>query len=92
MLKTLGAKRSVLVTILVAEYGILGLMSGLIGATFALMLSYAVSVYLLSIEWEANLDLLFAGVIATVLLVTAVGTAASFDVLFRKPLGTLRSQ
>jgi hypothetical protein len=32
------------------------------------------------------------GVFVTMLLVTVVGAAASFDVLFRKPLSTLRSQ
>jgi len=33
-----------------------------------------------------------AGVLITALLVTVVGVVASFDVLFRKPLATLRSQ
>ncbi len=92
VLKTLGANRRMLATILVAEYGVLGLMSGLIGAVFALMLSYAVSKYILEIEWEANLLLLASGIFATFALVTIVGAIASFDVLFKKPLTTLRSQ
>jgi putative ABC transport system permease protein len=92
VLKTLGAKRRTLFAIIVAEYGILGLMSGLIGSVFAIAMSYAVSVYVLEIEWLPNFGLMLIGVSATVALVTAIGTAASFDVLFRKPLATLRSQ
>ncbi len=40
ILKTLGAKRPVLATILFAEYGILGILAGIIGAGFAALLSY----------------------------------------------------
>ncbi len=92
VLKTLGAKRSTLIAILVAEYGILGLMAGLIGSVFAIAMSYSVSVYVLDIEWTPNTLLMALGVLVTSMLVTVIGTAASFDVLFRKPLGTLRSQ
>lgn len=92
ILKTLGAKRPTLMTILLAEYGLLGLLSGLIGAGFAVLMSFAVSRYVLEIEWEFDLMLTAAGVVATVVIVMFVGAAASFDVLFRKPLATLRSQ
>ncbi|MCO6509796.1 MAG: ABC transporter permease [Aridibacter famidurans] len=91
ILKTLGAKRRTLSLILLAEYGLLGLVAGLIGAGFATALSYAVSVWVFDIEWEFDPVLMAGGVAATALVVMAVGTAVSFDVLFRKPLGTLRS-
>jgi len=92
ILKTLGAGRRVLATILVAEYGLLGLMAGIIGAGFAVLLSWAVSRYLLDIEWNLSAQVPLLGVIITAMLVTAIGVLASFDVLFRKPLATLRSQ
>ncbi len=92
ILKTLGAKRPVLTTILFAEYGILGILAGIIGASFAALLSYAVSRYILNINWEFDFLLLFLGVFITAVLVMIVGALASFDVLFRKPLNTLRSQ
>ncbi len=92
ILKTLGAKRPVLTTILFAEYGILGVLAGIIGAVFATLLSYAVSEYILNIDWEFDFVLTVLGVLITAFLVTAVGVIASFDVLFRKPLSTLRSQ
>jgi putative ABC transport system permease protein len=92
ILKTLGARRPTLAAILFTEYGLLGLLSGLIGAGFAVALSYAVSKYILDIEWSFDPGLMLAGVVVTTLLVMLVGATASFDVLFRKPLGTLRSQ
>lgn len=92
ILKTLGAKRLTLTTILFAEYGLLGILAGIIGATFATALSFAVSKYIFEIEWQFDLGLTLLGVLVTAVLVTIVGALASFDVLFRKPLATLRSQ
>lgn len=92
ILKTLGADRRRLASILFAEYGLLGLLAGLIATGFAAALSYIVATYLMNIEWQFDLVLAVAGVGVTTLLVTVVGVAASFDVLFRKPLATLRSQ
>jgi putative ABC transport system permease protein len=92
ILKTLGANRRTLSTILLAEYGLLGLMAGIIGAGFAVLLSWVVSRYLLEIQWSFDAALAVSGVLATTLLVTVIGVLASFDVLFRRPLSTLRSQ
>lgn len=91
ILKTLGARRVTLATILLAEYGLLGSLSGIIGAGFAVLLSYGVSAYLLNIEWEFDPALALGGVIVTAAIVMLVGAAASFDVLFRRPLATLRT-
>lgn len=92
VLKTLGAKRLTLASILFAEYGLVGLLAGIIGATFAAVMSFAVSKFILNINWEPDLWLTFSGVLLTTILVMVVGVASSFDVLFRKPLSTLRSQ
>lgn len=92
VLKTLGANRRSLATILVTEYGLLGLLAGIIATGFAIVLSFVVSKYLMGIEWQFDPLLAFGGLVVTTLLVTLVGVAASFDVLFRKPLATLRSQ
>lgn len=92
ILKTLGAKRPVLTTILFAEYGILGILAGIIGAGFATLLSFAVSKFILQIAWQFDFVLVLLGVFITAILVMFVGALASFDVLFRKPLNTLRSQ
>ncbi|MGE3465657.1 MAG: ABC transporter permease [Pyrinomonadaceae bacterium] len=92
ILKTLGANKRTLATILIAEYGLLGLLAGLIATGFSVALSYLVATFLMNIEWQFDPLLALSGIFITALLVTIVGSAASFDVLFRKPLATLRSQ
>ncbi len=92
ILKTLGAKRPTLAAILLAEYGLLGFLAGIIGATFAAALSFAVSRYIFDIDWEFDYWLILSGILITTVLVMFIGVVASFDVLFRKPLATLRSQ
>jgi putative ABC transport system permease protein len=92
VLKTLGAERRVLLTMMLAEYGLLGLVAGLVGAAAANGLSYAVSRYVLEIDWAFAPLLNAVGVAATVLLVGAVGALSSLDVLTKKPLSILRAQ
>ena len=92
VMKTLGARRGTLATVLAAEYGILGIMAGLIGAAFAALMSFAVCRFVLDIKWEPNWLNLLAGIGVTALIVLAVGIISSFDVLFNRPLATLRSQ
>ena len=92
ILKTLGANRRTLATILFSEYGLLGLIAGVLATTFAVSMSYVVCRYLMDIEWQFDPVTTALGIAITALLVTVVGVTASFDVLFRKPLATLRSQ
>jgi putative ABC transport system permease protein len=92
VLKTLGAKRRDLLSILLAEYGLLGAVAGLVGALASAALSYAVARFVFEIEWSYRPTLALAGVAATALLVAAVGALASADVLMRKPLAILRNQ
>jgi len=91
IMKTLGARRRTLAAILLSEYGVLGMLSGVIGAVFAVGLSFAVSKYLLDIDWTFDVVLFVLGIGITAAIVMIVGAAASFDVLFKKPLSTLRS-
>jgi putative ABC transport system permease protein len=92
ILKTLGANRRTLATILFSEYGLLGLIAGIVATAFAVSMSYVVCRYLMEIEWQFDWAVAAAGIALTALLVTVVGVAAGFDVLFRKPLATLRAQ
>jgi putative ABC transport system permease protein len=92
VLKTLGAKRKSLVAILLAEYGLIGLVSGIIGSSAAVMLSFAASRYVFEIPWSFTPAVNFVGVVATILLVTVVGAISTLDVVSRKPLATLRAQ
>ncbi|MER3429968.1 MAG: hypothetical protein C4324_02795, partial [Blastocatellia bacterium] len=92
VLKTLGANRKSLALTLVSEYALLGFTAGLIGSVFATAMSWVVCRFLLEIEWQADLATTLGGAFASGILVTAVGTAANFDVLFRRPLSILRTQ
>ncbi|PYT03417.1 MAG: hypothetical protein DMF65_04245, partial [Acidobacteria bacterium] len=67
VLKTLGARRRVLLTIVLAEYGLLGLVAGTVGALAANALAYAVARYVFEIEWTFAPAVNLAGVAATVL-------------------------
>jgi putative ABC transport system permease protein len=91
VLKTLGAKRRVLLAIMLAEYGLLGLTAGTVGTLAALALSYALSRYVFELRWSFTPGLYLAGLAATVVLVSIVGALSSLDALTRKPLAVLRA-
>jgi putative ABC transport system permease protein len=90
--KTLGATRRLIATVLVIEYGLLGVLAGGIGAGGAIALSWAVSKYALEIPFNPLLGLSALGVVFTTLLVAAIGVISSWEVLQRKPLATLRAE
>lgn len=92
VLKTLGAKRKVLLAILFIEYGLLGLVAGLVGALASVALSYAITRFVFEIPWSFSTPISLAGIALTVLLVTIVGVTSSFNVLTQKPLAILRGQ
>jgi putative ABC transport system permease protein len=92
VLKTLGAKRKMLLKILLAEYGLIGFVAGVIGSLAAVGLSYVTSRFVFEIPWSFTPAVNFGGIGATILLVVVVGTLATVDVLSRKPLATLRAQ
>jgi putative ABC transport system permease protein len=90
--KTLGATRRLIATVLVIEYGLLGILAGGIGAGGAIALTWAISKYALEIPFKPLLGLSALGVVITTLLVAAIGVMSSWDVLQRKPLATLRAE
>lgn len=92
VLRTLGAKQKTLLTILLAEYSLLGLVAGVTGSLAALGLSYVVARFVFDIPWSFTPLINLIGLAMTVVLVTAVGVISSLDVLTRKPLQILRAQ
>lgn len=90
--RTLGAGTRLLATMVAVEYGLLGALAGLVGAAGAFALSWALATYLFEIAWRPAPGLLAGGALLTAIFVSAIGLAASFDVLVRKPLGALRSE
>jgi putative ABC transport system permease protein len=92
ILKTLGAKKKLIVYTLLVEYGVLGLLAGVIGSAAAVVLTWAISKYGLEITWHFVPSVNFIGVVVTLMLVTVIGVASSWDVMIKKPLGILRSE
>ena len=92
ILRTLGASTRLLATMLALEYSALGLIAGLIGASGALALSWAVCRYVFEIDWSPAPVLLTIGAAVTAALVGIIGVVASADVLRKKPLATLRAE
>jgi putative ABC transport system permease protein len=77
---------------LLLEYGVLGALAGVLGAVGAAGLTWALSRFAFEIPWRPLPVLLSVGVVISGVVVSAVGVAASWDVLQRKPLSTLRGQ
>jgi len=92
ILKTLGASGRLIAAMLVLEYGVLGAIAGTVGALGAIVLSWAVATYALELAWTPAIVLTLGGIVVTTIFVAVVGVAASWDVLRRKPLSTLRAE
>ncbi|MCC7125610.1 MAG: FtsX-like permease family protein [Acidobacteria bacterium] len=90
--KTLGATRRLITAVLLVEYGLLGALAGTIGAVAAMGLTWGISRFALDIPFRALPGLTLTGIVATSVLVAVVGIVASWDVLQRKPLATLRGE
>jgi putative ABC transport system permease protein len=92
ILKTLGAKRKLIIATLLVEYGVLGLLAGALGSSAAIALTWAVSEHVLKIEWRFLPSVNLLGVVVAAVLVMAVGVLSSWDVMVKKPLGILRAE
>ena len=92
ILKTLGAKRRLIILVTLIEYGALGLLAGMLGSAAAIALTWAISEKALRITWRFSPSVNLLGIAIAFLLVTVVGVVSSWDVLVRKPLGILRNE
>jgi putative ABC transport system permease protein len=92
ILRTLGASTRLLAAMLALEYSALGLLAGCIGAAGALALTWGICRFVFEIPWRPAPGVMAAGAMITTVLVATIGVAASFDVLRRKPLATLRAE
>jgi putative ABC transport system permease protein len=90
--RTLGASTRTLAAMTAIEYGTLGALAGVLGCAGALGLSWVAATYLFEIEWRPAWALLGAGIVGTILVVSAIGLIASADIIARKPLNILRQQ
>lgn len=92
ILKTLGARKKLIIALTIIEYGVIGLLAGLIGSGAAIALTWSVSKYALNINWIFLPLINISGIAATLFLVTLIGVFSSWDVMIKKPLGILRAE
>jgi putative ABC transport system permease protein len=90
--KTLGATRQMIASVLLLEYGVLGALAGTIGSVGAIALTWGISRFALEIPWSPLPLITVTGIVVSAVLVAVVGVAASWEVLQRKPLATLRAE
>lgn len=92
LMKTLGATRWMVARMLAAEYLLLGLLAGLVGAIAAGGLSWGLVKFVFRGQWYLHLAPYLWGVAAAVVLVVCAGLLSSLDVLMKKPLQVLREE
>lgn len=92
LLKTLGMTRAAVAGLFAAEYALVGLVAGVIGAAGGALLARGIVVRVFDLGWEAEPLLVLATPVAAVLLAVAAGLAASAGALSRRPLETLRAE
>src|SRR5262249_62384986 len=90
ILKTLGAKKKLIVATLLVEYGVLGLLAGVLGSSAAIALTWAVSKHALKIDWHFIPSVNLLGVVVAAALVMAGGALSSWDGRGKKTPGVLR--
>lgn len=90
ILKTLGADRGMVASILAYEYAALGIIAALIGVALSQLLSWAVMTYLIKTHWHLRPAPIIWSFLLAVTLTALTGLLSSLDVLNNKPFQTLR--
>jgi putative ABC transport system permease protein len=94
VLKTLGATRMRIVSILSVEFSVLGLLAGAVGVIFANLLTRVLlhSVFKLEVGFHFEWATAVVALVGTAVLATATGWMASFRILGLRPLEVLREE
>jgi putative ABC transport system permease protein len=92
LLKTLGMTRRGVAATFAAEYALIGLVAGGIGALGGTALAYGVITRGFQIPWQLNAVSLAVALGGTVLLAVLAGLAASYRALERRPIEVLRAE
>jgi putative ABC transport system permease protein len=91
VLRTLGARRGVVLRALALEFGALGLAAGLLATAVAVVVTYALARGVFDLPFLAQPLVWLAGPLAGALLVCVAGVAATRSELDQPPLQTLRA-
>jgi putative ABC transport system permease protein len=92
LLKTLGMTRRGVAATFAAEYALIGLVAGGIGAVGGTALAYGVITRGFEIPWQFDPASLAVALGGTILLAVLAGLAASYRALTRRPIEVLRAE
>jgi putative ABC transport system permease protein len=92
VLKTLGARRRLLISIFSVEFAILGLVAGVMGAGLATTFSRLLLLRFLDARWRFEWAPNLTTIALTTLLAVAAGWLASIRILSQRPLEVLRDE
>lgn len=90
MLRTLGASRRVVLQGVAAEFIVLGLLAGLLGALGASAIGYVLATQVFNLKYTLDFTVWWIGVVSGVLLVGLTGIAVTRSVVNSPPIMTLR--
>jgi len=90
VLRTLGARRSVVLQGVAAEFTALGLLAGTLAAVGAATIGYLVATRLFQLDFVPGITLWLGGLVAGALVVGVSGTLAVRSVINQSPVVTLR--
>jgi putative ABC transport system permease protein len=92
VLKALGATRSLIAGIFALEYGLLGVVGGILAAVLSSALSWLVLTYVFDLSWRLHPMVLGTGLLGTMVLTLVVGLLSTFRILGQRPLAILRHE
>jgi putative ABC transport system permease protein len=92
VLRTLGARRGQVLRGILAEFGLLGALAGLLAATAASAVGYVVAIELFQLDYGLNAWVWVVGVLAGGLGIGLAGALATRSVLAHPPLAVLRQR
>ncbi len=90
VLRTLGARRSVVLQGVAAEFTALGLLAGTLAAVGAAAIGYVIATRLFQLDFVPGITLWVGGLVAGALVVGVSGTLAVRSVINHSPVATLR--
>jgi putative ABC transport system permease protein len=90
VLRTLGARRGIVLQGVAAEFSALGLLAGTLAAFGAGLIGYVLATELFELDYVPGLGLWLSGLAAGTLIVGISGTLAVRSVVNESPVSTLR--
>ncbi|MGB4333454.1 MAG: FtsX-like permease family protein, partial [Chromatiaceae bacterium] len=91
ILRTLGAGRRALLTSLAVEFTASGILAGILASLFAEVTGWLLAEHLFGLAFSFNPRLWLVGVLGSGLFIGLAGTLATYPLLIRPPLKTLRA-